>query len=131
MKKITLFLLFMAPLCLNIQAQQNTSFESSEGFTLGDINGQNGWQSTVDGAGIFPSTQTISNEVASVGTNSLRLQKDPAYGTNLNAFMGAIYNFPTPVSTANMTFSADVYMTEQGFTSMSMLFGLVHFVPSS
>ncbi|MGV9005075.1 T9SS type A sorting domain-containing protein [Flavobacterium sp.] len=127
MKKITLLLLFAAPFYLTIHAQGSTSFESAQGFALGDINGQNLWQSTIDGAGIFPTTQTVSNDVASFGTYSLRLQKDPAYGTNINAFLGAVYNFPIPVSTANMTFSADVYMTEQGFTSMSMVFGLVHF----
>lgn len=63
----------MPPLCLNIQAQGSTSFETLESFILGNINRQNSWQSTVDDAGIFPSTQTISNEVESVATYSLLL----------------------------------------------------------
>ena len=119
--------MFIAPFFGSVQAQQIFSFESADGFILGNINGQNGWQSTVDGAGLFPTTQTVSNDIASVGTNSLKLVKDPSYAVSPNAFMGAVYNFPTPVSTANMSFSADIYLTEKNATAMSLLFGLVHF----
>lgn len=117
----------MVPFCLNIQAQGTTSFESAQGFTLGNINGQNSWQSTVDSNGIFPTTQTVSDDRASVGTYSLKLQKDVAYSTAFSPFMGAIYNFATPVSTDNMSFSADIFMTQKGGTAKSLLFGLVHF----
>lgn len=127
MRKITFLFALVAPLFWNVQAQQTFSFEASEGFTLGNINGQSGWQSTVDGNGIFPTTQTISNEQSSVGDYSLRLSKDNAYGTNYDPFFGAIYNFAEPVSTANMSFSADIYMTESSFTSMSVAFGIMYF----
>lgn len=112
---------------MSTQAQQTFSFETSESYTLGNINGQNGWNSTVDGSGIYPSTQIISNDRASNGTYSLKLVKDPSYNTSPVAFMGAVFNFPTPVSTENMSFSADIYMTQKGGTAKSLLFGLVHF----
>ena len=43
----------------------------------------------------------------------------------LNAVIGGYYTYPEAISTENSTFSADIYLSEQGSTSMSLVFALV------
>ena len=52
-------------------AQSTISFETTEGYTLGDINGQNGWTVT-ERNGAALTNQVISDEVAKTGSNSFK-----------------------------------------------------------
>lgn len=57
-------------------AQQTISFEPSEGYTAGDINGQNGWEVTLNNDEAPINNQTISTEKAFEGTQSLKISVD-------------------------------------------------------
>ncbi|WP_179285916.1 hypothetical protein [Chryseobacterium sp. VAUSW3] len=48
-----LYFLAAAFFCSSISAQNQISFETSEGYQLGSLNGQNSWQITDDGEGNF------------------------------------------------------------------------------
>lgn len=131
MQKITLLLTLMVSAFLSIQAQtyssETISFETTEGYTAGDINGQGNWITTKGPTGDFILNQTVSDEGTLDGSNTLKLTADPAYGGQTFAVIGALYTYDTPVSNDDAAFSASFYMSEQGFTSMSVLLGLVHF----
>ena len=113
MKKIT-FLFICSILSLNLTAQQTISFQSSEGFTLGDIHNQSGWTSTGCGEDCNISTQLVSDEQASDGTYSLKITPDAAYSTQESPIMGGFYNFATPIDYTTAVISYDIYITEQG-----------------
>src|SRR5690554_7976045 len=82
----------------SVNAQTTISFESSEGFSIGDINGQNGWTVTGDGTGGFISNQTISSSIASQGTQSLKIDEDTNFGGQQSIVMGAFYDFSGTMS---------------------------------
>ena len=124
MKKITLLALCM---CLSIYtyAQQTISFETSEGFALGDINAQNGWTVTGCGAGCFVVNQNISNEQATNGTLSLKTAVDPAFaGQTGGPIIGGFYDFAAPVPFADAIISYDVFITQQDANSSDFRFGI-------
>lgn len=91
----------------SVNAQTAVSFESSEGYSLGDINGQNGWIVTGNGSGGFISNQTISSSMASQGTQSLKIDQDTNFGGQQNLVMGAFYDFAGTIS-GQYSISADV-----------------------
>lgn len=125
MKKTTfLFSAFILSV-LGVNAQA-ISFEASEGYVLGNINGQNNWTVNVDADGDFMQNQVISDEVASVGDYSLKIVQEPEYPGNFDPIIGAYYNYEQALSTEEASFSADVYISsEQNFSGLSFLFGLV------
>ena len=63
MKKISPFLVFIFACSFGINAQ-NISFENTEGYTLGNINGQNNWSTPIDNNG-FITNQVITDEISS------------------------------------------------------------------
>lgn len=74
MKKITnLFFVFIAfsTFCVNAQ-DFSVSFESDEGFNLGEINGQNNWLSNPDVSSLI----NITDERSSDGDHALHLESD-------------------------------------------------------
>ncbi len=113
MKKITLVLL--ALISLPSFAQEGTiSFESSEGYSLGDIYTQNGWTVTGDGDGGYVTNQVISDEMATDGTYSLKIDNEPAFPGQQSPVVGAFYNYTSPIPYLNSTYSADIYISELG-----------------
>ncbi|MEF9478101.1 hypothetical protein OWR28_10730 [Chryseobacterium sp. 1B4] len=69
MKKYYSIAFLISSVC--IFAQQSISFESTEGFSTGDINGQAGWISTPTGGVPQNVThQTVSLDKASDGSSS-------------------------------------------------------------
>ena len=123
MHKFTFLFVFVFFFSIGIKAQ-HVSFETSEGFTLGDINGQNNWETT-NGDGGTLANQVITDELASDGSYSLKLEKDPNYPGFPVAGFATTFNYETPISHESASFSADFFMSEQGFTSKSFLIGLV------
>jgi len=111
MKKITLLLLaFIAG--FGVFAQQTISFETAEGFTLGDINGQSGWVSTGDGSGGFVTNQVISDEQSTDGTQSFKITTESAFGPQSNPVIGGFYTYPSPVDYTSAVISYDIYIDE-------------------
>ena len=125
MKKTTLLFSAFLLSVLSVNAQV-ISFETSEGYVLGDINGQNNWEVSMDADGEFMQNQVISDEFSSVGDYSFKIVQEPDYPGNLDPIIGGYYNYDEVVTTTESSFSADVYISsEQGMTGLSFLFGLV------
>jgi hypothetical protein len=124
MKKITFLFSFLVVFAAT--AQQTISFESGEGYTLGDINGQNGWVTTGDGMGGFVTNQFVSDEQASDGTNSFKVAVDPAFGGQQNPVIGGFYNYSAPVPYSTAVLSADLYLDPFNPNSSDYIFGLVN-----
>lgn len=93
---------------------QVISFEASEGFTLGDINGQNGWTVTGAGPGVFVENQVISSEFATDGTYSLKIATEDAFPGQNSPVVGAFKQLETPISDAEYSFSFDINISELG-----------------
>lgn len=114
MRKITfLILTFLAFQFGN--AQQIISFESSEGYALGDINGQNSWVTTGDGAGGFVVNQTVTSEAATDGTNSLKIAQDNRFDWQEEAgpIIGGFYEYASPIPYQSAVISLDVYINDE------------------
>ncbi len=120
-------LLFTALISLSLSVNAQTiSFEASEGYTLGNINGQNNWQVPQYSDGEYLQNQIITDEAASDGTFSLKIIQEPEFPGFTDPQIGGHYNYATPLTTDQATFSADVYISsEQGMSGLSFLFGLV------
>lgn len=88
-------------------AQQTISFEASEGFTLGTIHEQNGWEVT-EGSDGFVTNQIITDETASEGTFSFKNANEPSFGDQFFPIFGAVKTFDTPADFNNFTISYDV-----------------------
>ena len=110
MKK--LYFLGAALLCTTLSAQNLISFETSEGYQLGDIRNQNSWSVTDDGEGNFIQNQVVSSEKATVGTNSFKNAYEAEYGAQFYPIIGAQKSFDQPLDFQDATVSFDVYVTE-------------------
>lgn len=96
MRKITFLILAIFAIAYTAHGQA-TSFESGEGFTLGAINGQNGW------AILGADTSQIVDSQASDGTFSLQLIPN-----NGQALSGAFS--PTFTSSQDVIITVDMYL---------------------
>ena len=94
-------------------AQQTISFESNEGFAVGNINGQGAWISTPTG-GIPENVenQSISSETATHGNASLKIVKEPVYGTQSEPIIGGFYNLPNQLTSTDFSVSFDIRMSD-------------------
>ncbi|WP_241285731.1 T9SS type A sorting domain-containing protein [Chryseobacterium arthrosphaerae] len=94
-------------------AQQTISFESDEGFTTGNINGQGAWISTPTGG--MPQNvelQTISSEKSSHGSVSLKIVREPVYGTQSEPIIGGFYNLQYQLSSTGFSVSFDISISQ-------------------
>ncbi|SIS67669.1 Por secretion system C-terminal sorting domain-containing protein [Chryseobacterium ureilyticum] len=94
-------------------AQQTASFEDNEGFIEGNIHGQGDWISTPTGG--IP--ENITNQIicvdhASDGERSLKIVKEPVFGTQTEPIIGAFYLPPTPIAYNNFSVSFDINMSQ-------------------
>ena len=127
MIKTTLFIVAAFALTFAANAQV-ISFETSEGYTAGDINTQNNWTTTGYGDGTFIENQVITTDAFTTGTQALKLNQETSVAPQTNPIVGAFYTYPTPIPNDQATFSADIYISEQSSTSMSLVFALVDLV---
>ncbi len=111
MKKIYT-LLFIASTTIT-QAQQAYSFETSEGFVLGNLNQQNNWEVSKDGDGKIINNQIVTNELASDGTNSFKNGNQADYKEQWFPIMGASKAFDTPIDYKKFTITFDAYVTKR------------------
>lgn len=91
-------------------AQQTISFEAAEGYQLGSIHNQAGWQVT-EGSDGFITNQVISNEKSTTGTFSFKNAFEPDFEDQWFPIMGAVKDFAQPMPFANFTISYDVMAT--------------------
>ncbi len=110
MKKI--YTIAFSILASSIFAQETISFEASEGFTLGNISNQNGWNVT-DSDGVLISNQLISNEIVFDGEYALKNGFDEAYDFQWFPIFGVTKTFDTPYDyTDGFSISYKIYPTE-------------------
>ena len=114
MKNFTFYLIFLLCVLLTY-GQQSISFESSEGFVLGELNGQNYWTVTGCGDGCFVENQAISNAQATDGDFSLRISQDPDFTAGQQVF-GGFYNSPTIIDYRTAILSFDIFIDTEGFS---------------
>ncbi|MCK7590311.1 T9SS type A sorting domain-containing protein [Subsaxibacter sp. CAU 1640] len=125
MKKITLLFLIIIVFETGF-AQQTISFEGSEGYYNGDINGQNGWVVTGDGSGGFVVNQVVTSDGATDGTNSLKIANDNRFGWQSNGpIIGGFYNYSSPIPYQNAVISGDIYIDDVTGDSSDYRFGTV------
>ncbi|MFP3595201.1 T9SS type A sorting domain-containing protein [Chryseobacterium sp. SIMBA_029] len=111
MKKI--YLMALSLFSALAMSQQTISFEAQEGFTTADIHGQGTWISTPTG-GMPPNVthQIINTEKASTGSYSLKIVKEPVYGTQSIPIIGGFNNLTTPLTYTNFIVSFDINMSQ-------------------
>lgn len=110
MKKI--FTLALTSVAITIFAQSNFSFETSEGYTLGSIHNQNGWEVTLNSDDDPIQNQDVANDFASDGTNALKISVDENEGFGFFPVFGATKSLETPYNYDGFTMEFDVYFTE-------------------
>ncbi|MDN3491977.1 T9SS type A sorting domain-containing protein [Winogradskyella bathintestinalis] len=105
-------------------SQETISFETSESYTLGTLNNQNGWEVT-EGDDGFIQNQVISDEEATDGTYSFKNSYESSFGAQFAPIFGAAKNFDSPKPFEDFTFSYDVLVTEINGADFEMtLFGI-------
>lgn len=111
MKKIyTLATILVASITF---AQKHISFETSEGYTLGNINGQNGWEATRNKNNQPIKNQSISNQQSTDGTNSLKIDVDTTEDLGWFATFGATKTLSQAQDFKNVKVEFDVRLTKK------------------
>ncbi|WP_418638535.1 T9SS type A sorting domain-containing protein [Winogradskyella sp.] len=106
-------------------SQETISFETSESYTLGTLNNQNGWEVTESGDGAFLQNQVVSDEEASDGVYAFKNSYESSFDFQWLPIFGAVKSFDTPKSFEDFTFSYDVMVTESNGADFEMtLFGI-------
>ena len=93
-------------------SQEIISFEVSEGYTLGTLNTQNGWEVTDDNEGGFLLNQLITDEQATDGLYAFKNAYEPSFNFQWLPIFGAVKTFDVPKTFDNFSFSYDVMVTE-------------------
>lgn len=93
-------------------AQETISFETTEGFQLGTVNTQNGWEVTGIDEGGFIENQVISDEEASEGAFSLKNAYEEDFDSQIFPIIGATKTFDAPLDRTSYTVSFDILATE-------------------
>lgn len=107
-----IYVLFASLLSTVAFAQLTTSFETSEGYQLGNINNQNNWEVT-EGSDGFLTNQVITDEKASNGSFSFKNAFESDYNDQWFPIFGAVKSFAEPISYQNFTLTYDVLVTEK------------------
>ncbi|MDR1876760.1 MAG: T9SS type A sorting domain-containing protein [Flavobacteriaceae bacterium] len=113
MKKILLFTILLVGLGLSRAQLISISFEESENYVLGNIDGQNRWRKSLPDATHASSAinQVVSDERARGGKNSLKITREPDYPElYTETAIGAIYSLPETISTNKYEISFDIFL---------------------
>lgn len=105
---ILLLLLFTA----GLHAQKTISFEEEEGFVLGTIHNQNGWEVTETQTAGFITNQVISEEQASSGVYAFKNAFEPNYDFQSIPIIGAGLAFDTALDYSDFSVSYDILITD-------------------
>lgn len=110
MKYYYTFILLFAVTIANAQ-MHDFSFEASEGFILGSIHNQNGWEVTEGSDGVLEN-QIITDEKASHGLWSFKNAYEPDYGGQWMPIFGAAFELDSPLEGNYFQVFFDVLITE-------------------
>lgn len=122
--KYLLILSFVSSFALG---QQAISFEASEGYSLGPVLGQNGWEVTLNSDEAPINNQDISSEKASAGAQSLKISVDEAEDFGWFPIYGAAKQFDKSYNYQNTTIEFDVFISElDGSTFEFGTFGIAN-----
>lgn len=115
MKKIIFFIIVV--LSAVVVKGQTISFEESEGYELGSIDGQGNWQADYD---FF----TVSDSKASDGDWSLMLGKDENNVIDPGFILGPVDILDNPIATGTYKISSDIYICpcQEGMNSQFAFF---------
>ena len=118
MKKTTLFFsVIIFGNLLSLQAQNTFSFEADEGYSLGEVHGQQGWEAE----NTFTSLFVISDVHSSDGDYALKGQVDAAVNVGGNELPG-ITNSTLAIGSGNLSVSMDLYLETPNQTGAMDLF---------
>ncbi len=108
MKRTLLCSALLISVYFSTNAQQNISFETTEGYSTAGLNGQNGWVVIdSDDEGTGPTAVLVSGEQHSMGSQSLKFAADEE---DANLFYD-VYKI-IPVSGTLYSVSQDIYITD-------------------
>ncbi|WP_068596334.1 T9SS type A sorting domain-containing protein [Vaginella massiliensis] len=93
-------------------AQEIISFEASEGYTLGTIHNQNGWEVTESADGLI-TNQIITNEQAKDGIYSFKNGHQDEYEPQWLPIFGVHKAFAQPMDYKTFSISYDIFVTEK------------------
>ncbi|GEM53656.1 hypothetical protein EB1_34460 [Empedobacter brevis NBRC 14943 = ATCC 43319] len=93
-------------------AQNNTSFEASEGYIVGNMHSQNGWEVS-EGNGAILNNQLVSDEQASDGSYSFKNGDQTDFSPKGFPVMGVTKTFEKPADYKNFTISFDAFVTKR------------------
>lgn len=106
-------------------AQETISFEASEGYTLGTLNTQNGWEVTDDNQGGYLLNQVVTDEKATDGTYAFKNAFEPDFNPQWLPIFGAAKTFDTPKTHEDFVISFDMMVTEANGADFEFtLFGI-------
>lgn len=109
MKKFYTLLVLVSILNVSlVNAQEYFSFEAEEGYTLGNIDGQQGWTTTGLGNGERTELQIITDELTKIGERSLKINHDPQASSQPLPIMGAFHSLDTPLDRTNFSMSYSI-----------------------
>ncbi len=106
------YLLLLSLISSFAMAQQTISFESAEAFSLGDVNGQNGWEVTLNSNDEPIQNQVISSDRTSQGTQSLKISVDENEGFGIFPIFGAAALLDRTYNFEHTTIEFDIFITE-------------------
>lgn len=111
MKK--LYVIAIGLVSLYSSAQQTISFEASEGYTLGNINGQNNWTVTETSDGPL-TNQVVTDQYSKSGIYSFKNAHVPQYQDQWFPIFGIEKSFSPALDYHNTTISYDFFAPQQG-----------------
>lgn len=106
------YLLMLSLVSSFAMAQKSISFENNEGYTTGNIHGQNNWQVTLNSDELPINGQTITSESASAGSNALKIAVDINEDFGWFPIYGAAKILDQGFNYKNTTIEFDAYISE-------------------
>jgi hypothetical protein len=121
MKKIYILALGLVSFAGFAQNTVTIGFEGTEGYTLGNLHGQNGWEIT-DNYGTIVDNQEVSNEQSKDSEQSFKNGFLPQFEDMPFPMIGGAYQFSQPLSSTNSSISFDFYVTESMGSDFEIVF---------
>ena len=106
------YLLMLSLVSSFAMAQKSISFENNEGYTTGNIHGQNNWEVTLNSDELPINGQTITSESASAGSNALKIAVDVDEDFGWFPIYGAAKILDQGFNYKNTTIEFDAYISE-------------------
>lgn len=118
----TFYFLFFTIFCFTLHAQEFISFEEAEGYTLGSLHQQNGWEVTESDNDGVVQNQIITDEMASDGIYSFKNGFEPDYDWQFFPIFGASRLFDSPMDfTDGFSISYDILATDHMGSDFEMV----------